>query len=361
MNLSAAGEYAARSGHRIGIVGADVPRQIVMASRALPVRVFGTWDGPITAEATRLLGAVDAVTTRILDSLLVPSQYRFDGLVICNDSMAHLRLFYIARLLSQQGRLPFPVHLVDAPRGTGGPRRQFVTRQFAQLAQFAETITGHALDGESVLSAAQEEHEIGAALRRLRQRRLAQHCSGAEALKAYRAATQETPDVAVRIIDAAVSSGIEGARRIYMTGSSHPDETIYGLLEDAGHVVITEDHDTGDSSWVGEAIDEADPDVLFERLANQHAVRPPLAARALTSERVQHLTRGVEETRCVGAVSLIRELDDAPAWDLPEQETALRARNLPMASRVRIAAAGAVEAAQSIIGELKGPKWRESR
>lgn len=357
MNVSASAASFMAGECLVGVVGSDVPRQIILASQATPVRIFGTWDGPISAEAAQMLGAVDAVATRILGELLSGSHDRLSGLVISNDSMANLRLFYVARLLSQQGRLPFPVQLVDAPRGAGEPRRRFVTYQFAQLAQFTAEISGRAPSAESTLSAAEQEQEVGAALRRMRQRRLSGQCSGAEALRAYRAAMQHTPEEAVRIIDDAVTTGLDDAQRIFITGSSHPDESLYAVLESTGTVIVSEDHDAGDSSWIGEAVHQADVETLLEQLASHHAARPPLAARALSHERVDHLRRRIEETHCVGAAALIRELDDAPVWDLPGQKQELRAQSIPLAAQVRIPPGEAIQAAHSVLREMTQPGW----
>src|SRR5699024_7430550 len=120
---------------------------------------------------------------------------------------------------------------------------------------------------------------------------------------------------------------LEDAQRIFITGSSHPDESLYTVLESAGKVIVSEDHDAGDSSYIGEALHQSDFDTLLEQLASHHAARPPLAARALSHERVHHLTRRIAQSHCAGAAALVRELDDVPAWDLSGQRQELRARN----------------------------------
>lgn len=357
MNFSASGRSSSTNEPMIGVVGSDIPRQIILAAHATPVRLFGAWEAPINPEAAQMLGAADAVAIRLLDDLLSRRWDSLAGLVVSNDSMANLRLFYVARLLSKQGRLPFPIHLIDLPPGTGAPRRRFATRQFGRLAHFTEQITGRTVDGKSTLSSAGREKQVGDALSRLRQRRLSGRCSGAEALGAYKAAVQKAPEEAVEMIDSAGTAGIEDAPRLFVTGSSHPDETVYAVLESTGRVIVSEDHDSGDSSWVGQAVHETDPETFLERLASHHANRPPLSPRALTHERVNHLTLRIEETNCVGVAAVIREFDDAPVWDLPRQRDELQARRIPLAARVRIPPEGALQAAHSVLDEMTQHRW----
>jgi benzoyl-CoA reductase/2-hydroxyglutaryl-CoA dehydratase subunit BcrC/BadD/HgdB len=207
----------------IGVVGADLPRQVVLACGGTPVRLFGSWDGPVSPEVSDLLGAVDPVSARILHSLLTGVHDALSGLIICNDSMANLRLFYVVRILARRGRIPFPVHLLDAPRGSGRVRRQFVAHQYAKLAQFTASLTGRALDGASLTRAARREEELGRALQRLRQRRRTGRCSGVQALTAYRAAAQIAPEDAVPVVDAAQTPCPDGSTPLFVTGSCHPD------------------------------------------------------------------------------------------------------------------------------------------
>ncbi|HEY6799106.1 MAG TPA: 2-hydroxyacyl-CoA dehydratase family protein, partial [Agromyces sp.] len=177
--MTAATETA---GPRIGVIGADVPRQLVLAAGATPVRIFGSWSQPYSAEATDLLGAVDAVAARILDEVLAGLHDDVAGLVVCNDSAADLRIFYVLRILSARGQVPFPVHLLDAPRGGGTARDRFVARQYERLAAFCESLTGTRIDAATLGDAARRERELGRALTELRARRRAGACSGVAAL-----------------------------------------------------------------------------------------------------------------------------------------------------------------------------------
>jgi benzoyl-CoA reductase/2-hydroxyglutaryl-CoA dehydratase subunit BcrC/BadD/HgdB len=333
----------------IGVVGADLPRQLVLAAGAVPHRILGSWHGAVSRDASELLGAADAVAGRILDELLAGRHDTIAGLVVCNDSAANLRLFYVLRILAERGRIPFPVHLLDAPRGAGEPRRRFVTGRYARLAAFCGGITGSPVDAAALAAAAARELALGASLRRLRQRRLAGGCTGVAALAAYREAAQRPPEEAIPIVDAAAGRADGAAVRVFVTGSAHPDPSLYAVVEDAGAVIVGEDFDTGDAAWLGDAVPDGETDAVFATLAERHLARPPLAARSTSAERAALLAARVAETGAAAVAALVREHDDAPAWDLPAQRAAVR---VPVAARIRIAPDGGGEAAADIAAAL---------
>ncbi|WP_169053731.1 2-hydroxyacyl-CoA dehydratase family protein [Agromyces sp. H66] len=355
MSASVPGPAAPRTATpRVGVIGADVPRQLVLAAGATPVRIFGSWSQPYSSEAAELLGAVDAVAARILDEVLSGAHDDLAGLVVCNDSAADLRIFYVLRILSERGRVPFPVHLLDAPRDGGAPRDRFVGRQYDRLVAFCESLTGERIDAAGLRLAARRERELGRALTALRARRRARECSGAAALHAYVAAATLPPEHAMAIVDDAASADARDGEPVFVTGSAHPEASVYRVIEAAGLVVVGEDHDTADAAWIGDAVDTGDRDEAVGRLAQRHAARPPLAARSRTRERAAELERRLAETDASGVLALVRELDDGPVWDLPGQRAVAERRGLPIASRARIAPEAALVEAEEVASALAG-------
>ncbi|MEB7504949.1 2-hydroxyacyl-CoA dehydratase family protein [Arthrobacter koreensis] len=339
---------------RIGIIGADAPRQILLAAGATPVRLFGAWSGDVSREAAELLGAADAVAARVLDGVLSGMHDGLAGLVVCNDSAANLRVYYVLRLLAERGRIPYPVQLLDAPRGGGPHRNLFVARQYERLAGFVSGCTGQVLDAETLAAAAARENSLGEALERVRERRVSGALSGSSALRCYAAATQLPPEEALAAIDVIQQNAAPGTLLpVFMTGSSHPDTTVYEALEQSGIVVAGEDHDAGDAAWIGQTVDAASPGEAFIALAELHAQRPPSASRSLTSERTEHLLAEVRRTGAAGVVALVRDLDDGPVWDLPSQREALTAGGTWLAGVVRVPADGAAAAAAELIASVQ--------
>ncbi|TQL66670.1 benzoyl-CoA reductase/2-hydroxyglutaryl-CoA dehydratase subunit BcrC/BadD/HgdB [Nocardioides albertanoniae] len=345
----------------IGIVGDDVPRQLVLAAGAVPRRLFGSWHEPVSAEAAELLGTVDAAAGRILDDLLSGWHDDLAGLLVCHDSQADLRIFYVLRILAQRGRLPFPVHLVDAPRLDSPAARRFVGKQYARLLEFCEQVTGRRADVGSLRRAAEQELALGSALETMRERRRNGGCTGAEALRAYCAAATMSPEEAVAEVSGAGAAVAPGATPVHVTGSNHPDAGLYDALERTGDlVVVGEDHDTGDTAWLGVAVDGTETGEVIDALAAAHLARPAAATGGLAAARAAYTATCAERTHARAAIALVREHDDAPTWDLAHQRLALDRLGVSIVTRTRIRpdediAALARESAAEVVAVLASP------
>ncbi|WP_019180415.1 2-hydroxyacyl-CoA dehydratase family protein [Microbacterium yannicii] len=334
----------------IGVVGNDVPRQLLLAVGGHPHRLTGSWEGDIDPVAQQLLGATDVAVTRLLTELREEAR-AVDGLVVCNDSQAHLRLFYVLRATAPE----LPLHLLDMPRDDSEPARRFARFQLEALAAFCSGLTGRALDDASLADAAVVEAALGDALRRLRVRRRADppQCSGAGALDAILDAARLAPSEAVSRIDAAQTSVPAGVTRVHMTGSSHPDAAFYRELERDGRcVVVSEDHDTGDAAWLGPAASGATVAEVIEGLIDAHFERVTTSATATSADRVA-LTREVAQAAGADVVAaVVRDLDEGPLWDLADQRAALEGR--PLIS-VRVTPGAETESARELVRGLVGP------
>ena len=340
----------------IGVIGSDLPRQIVFAAGATPVQIHGSWTGPPSAEARTLLGAVDVVAQRILTELLGEQYRRLGGLVICNDTAAHLRLFYVARMLWNTGRLPYPVHLLDAPRRPGRARVQFVANQYAQLFELLTSITGYTPRIDDLNTSAKAEMELGKALEQVREKRRVARCSGAAALEVYLAVGQFSHAEAMAKIAEVPITDAAAKVPVFITGSNHPDITVYRQVEDAGITVVGEDHATGDPVWIGDAVVGKDMNEIFWALATRHTTRPPLASRSPSSARATQLVTDVQRTVAMQVLCLVRELDDAPLWDLPAQRQALKRIDIPMHTVSRVTSSSLLKSTKTLANLATTPK-----
>lgn len=309
----------------IGVVGNDVPRQIVLASGALPSRITGRWEAPADRVWVDLLGAADPVVATIAEELAATA---VDGVVVSNDSEAHLRLFYVLRAMGAG----VPLHLVDLPRRDSAGSRRFLRHQFAALARFCGGVTGRAVDARSLRDAAADEAVLGEELRRLRERRRANppRCSGAGALEATLTAMRVPPRTAAEIVRATGGDEVPTRRRIHVTGSDHPDTRAYAALEAAGLTVVSEDHDTGDGAWLGASAAGESVDEVFDGLIDAHFARIPAATTGLSADRALTTRSLAAASGAEVAVSLIRDLDEAPLWDVADQRAALAADGIEL-------------------------------
>jgi benzoyl-CoA reductase/2-hydroxyglutaryl-CoA dehydratase subunit BcrC/BadD/HgdB len=337
----------------IGVVGDDVPRQLLLALGARPHRVTGSWTGAIDSGAQQLLGATDAAVARLLTELRRGAE-PLDALIVCNDSQAHLRLFYVLRAT----RSNVPVHLLDMPREASEPARRFARHQLEALAAFCAAVTGRALDAASLATAADAETAVGDALRRLRSRRRAHPplCTGADALDAIQDAARLAPADAVTRLDAVTGGDAtgtpvpSGAIRVHVTGSSHPDAAFYRELESDGRcVIVSEDHDTGDAAWLGEAVRGETTDRVLEGLIDAHFARVTTSATTSSDGRAAFTRDLAREAGADAVAAIVRELDEAPLWDLADQRDALP--GLPFVS-VRVAPGGEIEAARDLVRDV---------
>lgn len=333
---------------RIGVVGYYVPRQIVFAAEVTPVQLHGSWTGTYSAEATRLLGAVDAVVHRILTDILEHRVDDLHGLVICNDSAAHLRLFYVARMLSQRGRLPYPVMLLDCPSDITPARHRFVTQQYMRLAEFLGDITGAAPSQQSLNEAGERELFVGEALEVFQLERAKGSYTGADALTTYIRVSRASQEEALNILKSRNPSPSVDGQRLFMTGSHHPDPSMYQALDHGGFCVVGEDHPTGDGAWLGQAVQGDTASSIYDELATLHFSRSPLSARSMSSQRAQHLQSQLSKTTATQVVGLIRELDDAPVWDTASQQRLMEELRIPFHVLKGVSADGLDEALTTI-------------
>ena len=334
----------------IGVVGNDVPRQLLLALGARPHRLTGSWAGVIDPDAQQLLGATDAAVARLLTELRRDA-HPPDALIVCNDSQAHLRLFYVLRATAAE----LPVHLLDMPREASEPARRFARFQLEAVAAFCATVTGRALDAASLAAAADAEAALGDAVRRLRARRRAHPalCAGADALDAMLDAARLAPADAVTRLDATGGQAApvpSGAIRVHVTGSSHPDAAVYRELESDGRcVIVSEDHDTGDAAWLGVAVRGETTEHVLEGLIDAHFARVTTSATTSGAVRAA-FTRDIARAAGAHAVAaIIRELDEAPLWDLADQRAALEGTAFVS---VRVAPGGEVGAARELVREI---------
>lgn len=327
---AAAREWSAAGRPVAGYVGADVPVEVLTAAGFLPLRLTGDPDGDRSAGDRYLGRGLDPVARSVLTRLLEGAYGRLDVLVISRDCEASLRLFYAVRELHRVEPgigLP-PVHLVDVlhlPRRT---TTRYVLAKIRQLRAQVERWTGHPVADDD-LAAAVAAHDrvrtlLGevAALRRTRPARL----SGSQALAVVAATTAQPPRRSARLLeqlldDAGALPEVTGTR-VFLTGSSHDTPGVYEALEEAGLLVVGEDHDWGDLLHHRLVDPPADPALLELALAERYQHNGPTAARASIRQRAAHTAAAAHRCGADALLSYVRVQDDAPRWDHPAQRAA---------------------------------------
>jgi benzoyl-CoA reductase/2-hydroxyglutaryl-CoA dehydratase subunit BcrC/BadD/HgdB len=321
----------------IGLVGADIPRSLVAAAGATPFRLFGV--GQISEESAELLGrSVDSATLAMLTSILAGDYDFLTGILVSHDCQASIHLFYTLRELVRAGRLSVPVHLVDLVHLDREPSRVFDVAQLTEAARVLGTWTGTAVTAESLLRSMADAAELSQVLRQLQalRRENSTVLSGVDALHAYGVASAMPAIEAQALLRSVADSltadadspptptGLAPAIRIFLTGSSPQGDALYRAIEQQSVTIVGEDHDWGDLALtVVPAIPDGPPRLadLIDSLAVALLRAAPAAATSGQGARGQATRDGVAGSRATALLSIVREHDDAAAWDYPHQST----------------------------------------
>ncbi|UUT34708.1 2-hydroxyacyl-CoA dehydratase family protein [Microbacterium elymi] len=226
-------------------------------------------------------------------------------------------------------------------------------QQLEALTAFCTRLSGSSSTPESLRASAAGEADVAAALGRLRARRRAPSpVAGTSALAAMIAATSQTATDAVAALDAVVETAPPGALRAHLTGSAHPDASVYARLEEHGIVVVSDDHQTGDETRLGACVDSGDLDEVHAGLVDHHFARTAGSAGASIAARAAITRVGAQGSGAQAVVSLIREGDEAPAWDLAAIREELAGVGIPVLLRRWIPRGGSSTAAIEVAAEL---------
>lgn len=319
----------------VGFVGTDVPRELIVAAGAVPLRLHSR-PGFASPEAKELLGeAIDPVAHSILGQILAGDLDFLAGIAFSRDCSASLQQFYVARqLAAARASLP-PAHLVDLLHL---PRESTLEYDRREVHRFAKTLgawTGREVSAGSLREAIVSYSELRERLRETQKLRRAGRLSGTSSLHLFAAAEALHPQDALGLIDRAALERADAPEadglRIFFSGSSQDTDAVYASLEALGTNIVGEDHDWGQLQLTVSADPDASDQVegLLDELARAYHSAGPAAATSAMAERA----RWSVDQACFAGVEMVlcftRAFDDAPAWDYPLQRELLAAADIP--------------------------------
>jgi benzoyl-CoA reductase/2-hydroxyglutaryl-CoA dehydratase subunit BcrC/BadD/HgdB len=310
----------------IAYVGHDVPVELVTAAGAVPVRLAGQPGTDVTVGETYLGPGVDRWARSVLTRLLAGEYGPLDRLLVARDCEASLRLFYAIRELRRvdpSSTLPetYLVDLLHLPHWT---TTRYNRVRVAELVTVLARWTGARLTPDAIAAAITLHDERRRLLRAVSALRRSDppRLTGVQALAAYGAVLPVEEHI--QLLRELEGATVDGRTRVFLTGSAHDTADVYRGVEEAGHVVVGEDHDWGDLQAI-RSVGEPTLDALVER----YQYNGPTAARASIVDRAAHTARAAVECGADIVVSYVRAGDDAPPWDFPAQAEALRAVGVP--------------------------------
>ncbi|MGY1809461.1 2-hydroxyacyl-CoA dehydratase [Blastococcus sp. SYSU D00669] len=317
--------YAARPEHVralgrpvVGVVGADVPAELVEAAGAVAYRLHGS-PNLVSDEAREVLGnALDPVAHAVLTRLLDGSLAFLTGLVVSRDSQSSLQLFYALRELRRlEPHRPLPpVVLLDLLHLPTAHTARYDEVRLRQLAGTLAGWTGTAPTPARLAAAVAAAARVRGLLRDLRPR-----VPGTTALHAVGVASALPAADVVPLLEQVLAEAdqVPGGRRVFLTGSGQDTDELYRALEEElGCLVMGEDHD-----WGALALPADPPAADLGALALAYRDRGPAAPTASIGRRAAATAERVRDAGADLLLAVVREHDEAPAWDFPAQAAAV--------------------------------------
>jgi benzoyl-CoA reductase/2-hydroxyglutaryl-CoA dehydratase subunit BcrC/BadD/HgdB len=326
-----ADEWRSRGGRVVGVLGNDLPREVVAAGGLLPIRLSpvrldpeGQQHADVVPEG--LAAQLTPATSLVLGALMTGALGWIDALAIGRDSETHADLFYAIRELVRTGQgaqFP-PFAFCDHLRLARSQSREYNRLRIREFGATVAEWALRAIDQESLVDAIKDRTMISERLRVLNDSRTQRpaHVSGSQMLVATGAAQSLAAIDAVAFLTAAKAEAapqMEPRLRVLVTGSGQDDARIYRAIEQAGAIVVAEDHEWGpDLYW--KLPDSADPwDALADRYSGGHHG----ATRSGLMERTTQTAAAASASEPDGVLQIAFDHDEASRWELPGLRRAL--------------------------------------
>lgn len=312
------------SERRVGVIGADVPVELVAACGWRPVRLAGA-PGIATPDGSRFIGGgADGDVRSMFQQLLDGGYGAMTQLIVAHDFEGLARLYYALRALRLQRpdrttAFPAPIFfdLLHMPwRSTGLYNRTRARQLRERLGGCSDDALREAIAGRNA---------VRRRLHALRKHRRAARISGVDALKVIGASAVLPPSEAAIRLDTLLATldaqpPLPGTR-IFLTGSAHDHPDHYAAIEAAGAIIVGEDHDWGDRGQEAPvAEDAADP---LDALVDRYHFGTPASAKFSIAERASYTARSARESGADAVIAFVRKEDPAPRWDVPDQQAAV--------------------------------------
>ncbi|MCC8059837.1 MAG: 2-hydroxyacyl-CoA dehydratase family protein [Clostridiales bacterium] len=331
----AAREWREKGGKVVGILGSDVPVEILIAANMLPVQVYAV-PGQSTTEAERYLEMSFQTTSKLIFQKLVDGTYHemMDDLVISNSADQYVRLYlYLRELRRVEPEIPIPsLEFIDWLFTQKLIYEQWNEGVVKKFWKGAETWASRPITEEDCRHGIRICNENRAALREFCSLRRGKQIrvTGTEALivlgSSLFMSREEHTAIVKEMLKEAVNWPEVSGKRVFVSGSDQDHSDVYEKIEAEGAVIVGEDH-----TW-GERICQCDVNESYNpvrAIVERYMLRPSNIQKSTTHERVKDLNRSVTDTRAQAVIFLSQKYEDAISWDYPEQKKALDAMGIP--------------------------------
>ncbi|MBQ9889980.1 MAG: 2-hydroxyacyl-CoA dehydratase [Firmicutes bacterium] len=318
-------------------LGSDVPDELVLAAGLFPVQVYADPAKKLVYTDQILEFAFDPVVRKQFEKL-VDGTYKelADFLAVSNSTDVLIRVFlYLREILRSMPEQPVPpttfIDMLFTRNRMHQERNELI---FSLFRKQLEDWTGRTITDEDIKAAAAVCNANRAALRRIGELRHGEEVriNGTEALviigSGFFMDKKEHTALVEKIADAAANWPVITGKRVFLTGSNQEDLTVYSMIEEAGGVVIAEDHDWGDRSY------ERDFNMdypVIRAIVDRYMLRSYSSKKAVVSQRIEALDAEVAAAKADAVIFYTNIYEDSASWDYPGQKKSLDAKGIPNA------------------------------
>lgn len=349
----------------IGVMGCDVPDEFLIAADMLPVHVYADPEKPLKETDVYLEYAFDPVVRAQFEKI-VDGTYagQFDALAISNSTDVVIRIYlYLRELRRVEPEKPVPpVEFIDWLFTRNRMHQERNEMTLGLFLKAVEQWAGRPVTEDSIVRAAKICNADRRALREMAELRRGSEVriSGSEALviigSAFFMERAAHTELVKQVVEDAKSWEALTGPRVFFTGSSQEDTTLYDMIEENGVVIVGEDHDWGDRYY------ERDYNLSYAPLravVDRYMLREFSSKKAFVSQRVEALDRMADGAGADAVIFYTNVYEEAASWDYPSQKKSLEGRGIRTACFCKMAwpaykNGGLAQGLSAFAEELKG-------
>lgn len=324
-DVSAIDAARARGQMVVGIAGAGVPVELVLACGAAPVRLVA---GPVdpTPNADALIGAGESAAMRALFERMLDGRWSTVDLLVVTRQYEWLYYYLKEAVRSGAAALP-PLHLHDFVFSAEPALRDYNRQRLVRLAQTLERRTGVTIDADTLRHATVTANRRRTVLRDIQQRRNDGTLSGTDAVRLIAGSHLLPVDRFVSDAAATMPAPPPGSARLLLLASQiEEDGALHRAIEAAGVIVVAEDSEWGARSAQPDLVLGDDPyDAMLDDLL-AGASGPDVSPRAA---RLGWAEAALHRDDIAGVIFAIPPQDTKFGWDYPSLRDHAAAIGLP--------------------------------
>lgn len=316
----------------IGYFCSYTPEEILFASGAHPMRLFGT-KGDISLADAHLQAYSCSLIRGALEEALSGKLDFLDGAVFPHTCDSIQRLSDIWRLNTG---FAFFADVVLPVKLNTESARQYMVDVLQKFRRDLETGLGLSISDEDLRSSVKTYNAVRGCLKRIYEMHAADPgiITGRDMYTVMKVSMIMDRDVLLERLTLLIDElkkpspfKTAGKKRLLLAGSicDHPD--VYGILEESGGVVVWDDLCTGSRYFEGIIDEDADP---VEAVANRYLERAVCPAKHLSpTERGENLVALAKKYQVEGVIFLLLKFCDPHAFDYPYLKEYLDREGIP--------------------------------